>query len=158
MKVLILVFLSLEQFRAAGATATTPRPRFELGYTLITANSPDCPSFQAYPPPQLQYREGPESEWTTLTSKIFLSFSSIISSLLLYYYTLDMQMMDHTTFTTSKRARVDISRFALDLSQLNGSQELQNSSQFHFVQMEHRGGFCDCWAVANLTLNENGLK
>lgn len=24
--------------------------------------------------------------------------------------------------------------------------------QFRFVQQEHRGGFCDCWAVANLTL------
>jgi hypothetical protein len=158
MKVLVLVFLSLAQFRATGATATTPRPRFELEYTLITANSPDCPNFQVYPPPQLQYREGPGSEWTTLTSKILFSFNSIISSLvLLYYYTLDMQMVHHTNFTTSKRARVDISRFVLDLS-LNGSQELQYSSQFHFVQMEHRGGFCDCWAVANLTLSENGLK
>ena len=24
--------------------------------------------------------------------------------------------------------------------------------QFRFVQWEHHGGFCDCWAVANLTL------
>ena len=74
MKVLALILsLSLVATGAAGATATTPAPRnFELGYTLITANSPDCPSFQAYPPPQLQYREGPESEWTTLTSKILL--------------------------------------------------------------------------------------
>ena len=24
--------------------------------------------------------------------------------------------------------------------------------QFRFVQLEHRGGFCDCWAVANLTV------
>jgi hypothetical protein len=68
-----------------------------------------------------------------------------------------MQILDHTNFTTSKRAHVDISRFVLNL-QLNGGQELQDSSQFHFFQMEHRGGFCDCWAVANLTLNENGLK
>ena len=71
-----------------------------------------------------------------------------------------MEMVNHTNFTTSKRARVDVSRFVLNLYlQLNGSQELQNSSQFHFVQMEHRGGFCDCWAVANLALRErNGLK
>ena len=82
MKVLALIFLSLVQFLesratgAAGATATaTPAPRnFTLEYTLITANSPDCPSFQAYPPPELQYREGPETEWTTLTSKILLLF------------------------------------------------------------------------------------
>ena len=24
--------------------------------------------------------------------------------------------------------------------------------QFRFVQSEHRGGSCDCWAVANLTV------
>ena len=24
--------------------------------------------------------------------------------------------------------------------------------QFRFVQLEHRGGFCDCWAAANLTV------
>ena len=24
--------------------------------------------------------------------------------------------------------------------------------QFRFIQRQHRGGFCDCWAVANLTL------
>ena len=62
--------------------------------------------------------------------------------------------MTHANFTTSKRASVDISRFVL-----NGSHELQGGSQFRFVQSEHRGGFCDCWAVANLTLNDNiGLK
>ena len=71
----------------------------------------------------------------------------------------DIQLVNHTNFTTSKRARVDISRFVLDLQSVNGSQELRESSQFHFVQSEHRGGFCDCWAVANLTLNESiGLK
>ena len=69
-----------------------------------------------------------------------------------------MQLVDHINFTTSKRAHVDVSRFVLDL-QLNGSQELVENSQFRFAQMEHRGGFCDCWAVANLTLSErNGLK
>ena len=24
--------------------------------------------------------------------------------------------------------------------------------QFRFVQLDHRGGFCDCWAVANFTV------
>ena len=24
--------------------------------------------------------------------------------------------------------------------------------QFRLVQLDHRGGFCDCWAVANLTV------
>ena len=26
-----------------------------------------------------------------------------------------------------------------------------NHLRFRFIQSEHRGGFCDCWAVANLT-------
>ena len=26
-----------------------------------------------------------------------------------------------------------------------------NHLQFRFIQREHRGGFCDCWEVANLT-------
>ena len=26
-----------------------------------------------------------------------------------------------------------------------------NHLQFRFIQREHRGGFCDCWAVTNLT-------
>ena len=26
-----------------------------------------------------------------------------------------------------------------------------NHFRFRFIQREHRGGFCDCWAVANLT-------
>lgn len=27
-----------------------------------------------------------------------------------------------------------------------------NFFQFGLIQLEHRGGFCDCWAVADLTL------
>ena len=80
MESLVLVSLSLALFwcaqlrescasGAAGATAVT---RFELEYTLIMVNSPDCPSFQAYPAPELQYRQAADSEWTTLTSKILL--------------------------------------------------------------------------------------
>ena len=28
--------------------------------------------------------------------------------------------------------------------------------QFRFVQLEHRGGFCDCWAVADLAITYQG--
>ena len=75
-----------------------------------------------------------------------------------YCTLVDIKPVNHINFNTSKRARVDVSRFVRNL-QLNDSQELQDSTQFRFVQLEHRGGFCDCWAVANLTLNESiGLK
>ena len=26
--------------------------------------------------------------------------------------------------------------------------------QLRFVQLEHRGGFCDCWAVYNISVNQ----
>ena len=82
MRALVQVFLSLALFysalfrwsratEAAGGTATT---RFEFEYTLIMANSPDCPSSQAYPAPELQYRQEENSEWTTLTGKDLLFF------------------------------------------------------------------------------------
>ena len=27
-----------------------------------------------------------------------------------------------------------------------------NLNQFRFIQLNHRGGFCDCWEVTNLTV------
>ena len=30
--------------------------------------------------------------------------------------------------------------------------------QFRFVQLDHRGGFCDCWAVADLIITYQGYK
>ena len=33
-----------------------------------------------------------------------------------------------------------------------------NVGQFRFVQLEHRGGFCDCWAVANFTVTNPGRE
>ena len=39
-----------------------------------------------------------------------------------------------------------------DLRHLNRLVQCSFSSlRFRFIQKEHRGGFCDCWAVANLT-------
>ena len=28
--------------------------------------------------------------------------------------------------------------------------------QFRFVQLDHRGGHCDCWAVADLAITDQG--
>ena len=39
----------------------------------------------------------------------------------------------------------------VDLSNIRLDQCSFNHLQFRFIQREHRGGFCDCWAVANLT-------
>ena len=35
-----------------------------------------------------------------------------------------------------------------DIDHINSSQRVQ----LRFVQSDHRGGFCDCWAVYNLSL------
>lgn len=75
MESLVLVSLSLALFWcASGAAGATAATRFELEYTLIMANSPDCPNFQAYPAPELQYRQAAGSEWTTLTASKILLF------------------------------------------------------------------------------------
>ena len=94
MKALILVSLSVTlfysaQFREANASGTAARATtMRLEYALITANSPDCPGFQAYPAPELQYRQTTDSEWTTINSKIFLlCHTSLLSiTLKLMYY------------------------------------------------------------------------
>ena len=32
---------------------------------------------------------------------------------------------------------------------------ITEGEEHRLVQREHRGGFCDCWAVANLTVNND---
>ena len=46
--------------------ATTNR----VEYTLITADSPDCPDSMAFPKPELQYRRWSADNWTTVFSKL----------------------------------------------------------------------------------------
>ena len=57
-------------------------------------------------------------------------------------------------FTSTENTVAHQVRVWRSLSELSDSDELlQNGSQLKFVQREHRGGFCDCWAIANLTVN-----
>ena len=39
--------------------------------------------------------------------------------------------------------------FPSDIDQVNDSQQLQ----LRLVQSDHRGGFCDCWTVSNLSIS-----
>ena len=39
--------------------------------------------------------------------------------------------------------------FPSDIDHINSSQRVQ----FRLVQSDHRGGFCDCWAVFNLNIS-----
>ena len=47
----------------------------------------------------------------------------------------------------------DVVRYdiTVDLRNIRLDQCSFNHLRFRFIQREHRGGFCDCWAVANLT-------
>ena len=31
----------------------------------------------------------------------------------------------------------------------------QQTSQLRFIQSDHRGGYCDCWAVTNLSISND---
>ena len=39
--------------------------------------------------------------------------------------------------------------FPSDIDHINSSQRVQ----LRLVQSDHRGGFCDCWAVSNLNIS-----
>ena len=39
--------------------------------------------------------------------------------------------------------------FPSDIDHVNSSQRVQ----LRLVQSDHRGGFCDCWAVSNLSIS-----
>ena len=41
-----------------------------------------------------------------------------------------------------------------DVDHINASQRVQ----LRLVQSDHRGGFCDCWAVSNLTAQASNLE
>ena len=58
-----------------------------------------------------------------------------------------------TTGNTVQVVKVTVRTYRLqfqsDISQVNSSQRIQ----LRFIQSDHRGGFCDCWAVTDLTAN-----
>lgn len=56
---------------------------------------------------------------------------------------------------TINMASINVTRIAVEL---NERQLFQEESELRFAQREHRGGFCDCWAVANLTINGTRLQ
>ena len=41
--------------------------------------------------------------------------------------------------------------FPVDIDHINSS--LRSRVQVRLVQSDHRGGFCDCWAVSNLNIS-----
>ena len=60
-------------------------------------------------------------------------------------------MLENFNINSTEMPRI---RVWSSLSELSETDELlQNGSQLRFVQQEHRGGFCDCWSLANLTVN-----
>ena len=48
----------------------------------------------------------------------------------------------------------NVTRYDIVVDRVDLKKELSkctfNHFRFRFIQREHRGGFCDCWAVANL--------
>ena len=57
-------------------------------------------------------------------------------------------MMDDLASWSSQRVRFVAVDSFINFIDIAGDLPVQ----FRFVQLEHRGGFCDCWAVANFTV------
>ena len=123
---------------------TYPTFQTKLSYTLIAVNTPGCVSSGTFvsPPPQLQYRYGSsDSVWMNIEQ----GKDKAIQDCIVCHnvsYTVDVSVV-------SKDGCVSVTDI---VSNVNGSAKFNELFQFRFVQQEHRGGFCDCWAVANLTL------
>ena len=121
-----------------------------IQYTLITTSSPDClkngdlsSQFQF---PQLQYQwkclgwENLESGTTNLkcfSSCILLILQIFSERLHVNTSESDAGNISFTTFVANSNINLQLCSF--------------NHLRFRFIQTEHRGGFCDCWEVANLT-------
>lgn len=62
------------------------------------------------------------------------------------------------SYTTSLRAEIEFIEFVADLDSII-MYRLNNNKyvQFHFVQPEHHGGYCDCWGVTNLKVADKDI-
>ena len=119
-------------------------PPPQLSYTLITApvasSPPACLSSDPAPPPRLEYRANGSLSWMliepgTPTKALVKRYNYLLAHTDKISVT-EEQYMVVRSYSTS----ID----GITLSAL--------PVQFRFVQLDHRGGFCDCWAVANLTV------
>lgn len=140
----VSLLFSFVHFREGYATTN------RVEYTLITADSPDCPDSTAFPKPELQYRRWRTDNWTTIFSKLIL-YLYVYHWLLPYIQTDRTYVLLENYNSTENMAHIRVWSYLSELSDIDES--LQNGSQLKFVQREHRGGFCDCWAMANLTVN-----
>ena len=121
----------------------------QVNYTLIMVNSPDClgnnGSFTASPP-RLQYRVNGTQMWRSFK---FGSYNDIDN------YAIVLFILSPHLFTLTEKVpnrceeHVSMTNYLASIDRIIAS---ELPVQFRFVQLEHRGGFCDCWAVANLTV------
>ena len=149
-------------------------------YTLVTANSPDCEvSLVDNFPVRVQYRliqetsNGADSQSSTkwmdplctpsvIPGESFLhSKQTLLVSLFQRYcikMTVNYNNIDSgcennlTSSAGNLPVHVAVRSYSLqlpsDIDHINASQRVQ----LRLVQSDHRGGFCDCWAVSNLRL------
>ena len=127
-------------------TLATP----QISYTLITANPLDCGAVST--PVQLQYRQD-NAEWTALDPrKMTASLCSINFN---YGVSLHTGIDSTHSYNTHTMAHIQMTSFLVKLdARLMDSNKI---IQFRFVQLEHRGGYCDCWGVANLKVIHKDL-
>ena len=122
---------TLPTTQAQTTTQTLPTTQAQtttsIEYTFLTANSPDCDSSLAHNfPVRVQYRT------TSVDTANQQSGATIFNKWVDYPYESDV---------VSEVDELSIRKI-----------EANTSIQIRFIQQEHRGGFCDCWALANLSI------
>jgi hypothetical protein len=130
--------------------------QLQLSYTSITASSPDCqntdPPLTATPP-RLEYRANGSLGWTIIEPGELLLICNAYNYYCIWAIT-DLLHADNFTVISEEQflAMRDYS------ASIEGVALSALPIRFRFVQLDHRGGICDCWAVANLTVTPpNGL-
>jgi hypothetical protein len=148
---------------------------FMVTYTLTIVNSPDCePSLVDDFPVRVQYRiisngdAGEQSnisvsEWMGCTSPkapgIFNIIIANATNLSLQILIIEINYTSNQCEANLTTSAADIpviatfrsynAMFPSDIDYVNSSQRVQ----VRLVQSDHRGGFCDCWAVSNLNIS-----
>ena len=158
--------LNLQPLCVAGGQPTPQTTGLTVQYTLIIANSPDCElSLVDNFPVRVQYRTiiiGGDGE---SVSQWMDSPRMPGSYMYLHYTDLSIDCVQTgivlttgcdailTSSAGNLPVHVTVRSYSLqlpnDVNHINASQRVQ----LRLVQSDHRGGFCDCWAVSNLTVS-----
>ena len=115
-----------------------------IEYVMITA-----PGYcNSSVPVQLQYRRKNEGRRFIKPSKL-LNCSHVCVTDMIVLIILACYPVSNASDSSNSGVVVSKCEFELNRSWLRRCYDM---NELRFIQLDHRGGFCDCWEVANLTV------